>query len=100
MIMEVVEGETGFVGDDLASSGDRDENHEIGGVDEESRDSCFLVLGVQNSSLNGGTDLVPSTQKEHMQSNEEGVGLNNIKKQHTWTRLVRMDVGLMGIIKA
>lgn len=46
MIMEVVEGETGFVGDDLASSGDRDENHEIGGVDEESRDSCFLVLGV------------------------------------------------------
>lgn len=43
---------------------------------------------------------MPSTQKEHMQSNEERVGLSNIKKQHTWTRLVRMDVGLMGIIKA
>ena len=69
-------------------------------MDKESRESCSLVLGVQNSSLNGGTDLAPATQQEeHVPSNEEGAGLSNIKKQPTWTRLVRMDVGPVGIIK-
>lgn len=34
-----------------------------------------------------------------MQINDDGVGLSNIKKPSTWTRLVKMDVGPMGTIK-
>ena len=84
----------------MAGSGNRAETLGFGGVNKESRESCSLVLGVQNSSLNGGTDLAPATQQgEHVPSNEEGAGLSNIKKQATWTRLVRMDVGPVGIIR-
>ena len=99
MVMEVQEGVTGLVGDDLESHGDGADNHELGGMDKEGRVSCFVDLGVQNSSLGGGIDLVPAIHQEHVHYNEEGVGLSNNKKKNTWTRFVHMDVGPMGIIK-
>ena len=87
------------MGDDLASHGDGAENHGLGGVDKEGKVSCFVDLGVQNSSLDGGVDLVPAIHQEHVHYNEEGAGLSNNKKKNTWTKLVRMDFGPMGIIK-
>ncbi|KAK9998699.1 hypothetical protein SO802_018302 [Lithocarpus litseifolius] len=51
------------------------------------------------SSVNEGADLALSIQQEHMQSTEGGVGLSKIKKNPTWTRLVRMDAGPVELIK-
>ena len=92
---EVGEVATGLGGDDLGRHEVRVENNGLEGLDKENRDICSLVLGVPNSSVDEGTDLVQSLQPEHV----EGAGLSELKKQPTWTRLVRMDVGPMEIIK-
>ena len=34
-----------------------------------------------------------------MQISDAGVGLSNIRKSSTWTRLVRMEFGLVGVLK-
>ena len=61
-VMEVVGDEIRIVGEDLACSDNKVKNHGIGGgVDKESRESCFLVLGVQNSNLSVEIELVPAT---------------------------------------
>ena len=93
--MEVGEVATGLGGDDLSRHEVRVENHGLEGLDKENRDTCSLVLGVPNSSVDEGTDLVQSLQPEHV----ERAGLSELKKQPTWTRLVRMDVRPMEIIK-
>ena len=98
-VMEVVGGDTGLVGEDWADSEIRVENHGTGDVDKENKDSCSLFLGAQNSCLLEGTDLALATREVYGQSMDEGVGLSNIKKPSTWTRLVRMDVGLVGMLK-
>lgn len=43
--------------------------------------------------------MAPTIYKEHVQINDAGVGLNNIRKPSIWTRLVRMNVGLVGMLK-
>ena len=43
--------------------------------------------------------MAPKTHAEHVQINNAGVGLNNTRKISTWTRLVRMEVGLVGVLK-
>ncbi|KAL0008906.1 hypothetical protein SO802_010408 [Lithocarpus litseifolius] len=59
------------------------------------------VEGTQSiqSSVDEGADLAQSIQQEHVQSTEGGAGLSKIKKQPTWTRLVRMDAGPVELIK-
>ena len=98
-VREVGEGVTELMGDDLAGHGDGAENHRFRGMDKEGKVSCFVDLGVQNSSLDKEIDLAPTIHQEHVHCNEEGVGLSNNKKRNTWTRLVCMDVGPVGIIK-
>ena len=56
-------------------------------------------LGVHSLSLELGTDLAPTIHKEHVYCTEDGVGLSSNKKKNTWTRLARMDIGLVGILK-
>ena len=41
----------------------------------------------------------PAIHKEHMYCTEEGAGLSSNKKKNTWTRLVRINVGPIGILK-
>ena len=77
----------------------RAENRGLKGLDKENRNTCSLVLGVQYSSVDEGTDLAQSLQPEHVQSIVEEAGLSKLKKQPAWTRLVRMDVGPVEIIK-
>ena len=84
---------------EFAGHGDRAENHALGEVDKENRVSCSIDLDVHNSSLDVGTDLAPAIHKEHMYCTEEGARLSSDKKKNTWTRLVHMDVGTMGILK-
>ena len=43
--------------------------------------------------------MAAATCEVQMHSMAEGVGLCNIKKPFTWTRLARMDVGLVGRLK-
>ena len=43
--------------------------------------------------------MAPKTHAKHVQINNAGVGLNNTRKLSTWTRLVRMEVGLVGVLK-
>ena len=60
---------------------------------------CSLFLGEQTSCLPEGNEVAVATCEVQMQSMAEGVGLCNIKKPSTWTRLARMDVGLVGRLK-
>ena len=60
---------------------------------------CSLFLGEQTSCLPEGNEVAAATCEVQMQSMVEGVGLCNIKKPSTWTRLARMDVGLVGRLK-
>ena len=46
----------------------RAENHGLEGLDKENKDTGSLVLGVQNSSVDDGTDLAQSLQLENVQS--------------------------------
>ena len=98
-VMEVVGGVTESVGEDWVDSENRAENHGTGDMDKGNRDSCSLFLGVQNSCLHEGIELAPTTHEEHVQSIDDGVGLSNIKKPSTWTRLVWMDVGPVRMLK-
>ena len=66
MVMEIVGGATGLVGEDWADSEIRIENHGIGDMDEENKDSCSLFLGAQNSCLPKGIELAPTTHEEHV----------------------------------
>ena len=66
MVMEIVGGAIGLVGEDWADSEIRTENHGIGDMDEEKQDSCSLFLGAQNSCLPKGIELAPTTHEEHM----------------------------------
>ncbi|KAK7853578.1 uncharacterized protein CFP56_035475 [Quercus suber] len=98
-VLEHADGETGLVGADFADHGDWAENHGLGEVDMENRASGAVDIGVQSSSIEGGSDLVPALHKEQVVCTADGVGLNSNKKKTTWTRLARMDVGPMGILK-
>ena len=49
LVMEVVGGAIGSVGEDWADSEIRGKNHGTGDVDKENRDLCSLFLGAQNS---------------------------------------------------
>jgi len=42
---------------------------------------------------------VPKSHAEHVQISNARVGLNNTRKLFTWTRLVRMEVGPVGVLK-
>ena len=98
-VMEIGGGATRLVEAEFASHEDRAENHGLRDVDKENRVSCSIDLGVHNSSLDVGIDLGPAIHKEHMYCTEEGAGLSSNKKKNTWTRLVRMNVGPIGILK-
>ena len=98
-VKEVVGGVTEPVGENGADNGNRAESHGTRDVDKGNRDLSSLFLGVQNSCLHEGTELAPTTHEEHVQSIDDDVGLTNIKKPSTWTRLVRMDVGPVGMLK-
>lgn len=98
-VMEIGGGATRLVGDEFTGHRDRAENHGLGKVDKENRVSCSVDLGVHNSSLDVGTDLAPTNHKEHVYCIEEGAGLSSNKKKNTWTRLVRIDVRPVGILK-
>ena len=65
---EVGDVATGLGGDDLARHEVRAENHGLEGLDKENKDTGSLVLGVQNSSVDDGTDLAQSLQLENVQS--------------------------------
>ena len=71
-------------------------NQGSGDVDKGCRDSGSLILGGQNPCLHERTELAPTIHEEHMQISDVGVGLSNIKKSSTRTRLVRMDIRPMG----
>ena len=43
--------------------------------------------------------MAPTIQEEHKQISDASVGLSHILKPFTWTRLVRMDVGHVGMLK-
>ena len=58
-----------------------------------------MDLGVHNSSIEVGSDLALALHKEHVDCTKDGVRLNNNKKENTWTRLARMDVGPMEMYK-
>ena len=98
-VKEVVGGVTEPVGENGADNENRAESHGTRDVDKGNRDLCSLFLGVQNSCLHEGTELAPTTHEVHVQIIEDGVGLSNIKRPSTWTRLAWMDVGLVGILK-
>lgn len=66
MVMEVVGGAIGSVGEDWADSEIRGENQGTRVVDKENKDSCFLFLGAQNSFLPEGIELAPATHEEHV----------------------------------
>ena len=84
------------MGKDWADSGNMAKNQGSGDVDKGCRDSGSLILGGQNPCLHERTELAPTIHEEHMQISDAGVGLSNIRKSSTWTRLVRMDIGPMG----
>ena len=54
-------------------------------------DSDSLILGRPKPCLHGKLEVAPKTHAR--------VGINNTRKLSTWTRLVRMEVGLVGILK-
>ena len=85
--MESSGGATGLMGVEFVGHEDRAENHGLGEVDKENRVSCSIDLGVHNSSLDVGTDLVPVIYKKYVYCTKEG------------TRLARMDVGPMEMYK-
>ena len=60
---------------------------------------CSLFLGEQTSCLPEGNEVAAATCEVQMHSMAEGVGLCNIKKPSIWTRLARIDVGLVGRLK-
>ena len=97
--MESSGGATGLMGVEFVGHEDRAENHGLGEVDKENRVSCSIDLGVHNSSLDVGTDLVPVIYKKYVYCTEEGARLSSNKKKNTWTRLARMDVGPVEILK-
>ena len=43
--------------------------------------------------------MEPKVHAEHMQLSNDGVGLYNTTKLSTWTRLVRMEVGPVVVLK-
>ena len=43
--------------------------------------------------------MVPKIHAEHMQISNVRVGLNNTRKPSTWTKLVQMEVGHVGVLK-
>nr|POF20771.1 hypothetical protein CFP56_73626 [Quercus suber] len=76
-VLEHADGETGLVGADFADHGDWAENHGLGEVDMENRASGAVDIGVQSSSIEGGSDLVPALHKEQVVCTADGVGLNS-----------------------
>ena len=89
----------GLVGAEFADHGDWAENHGLGEVDMENRVSGVVDLGVHSSSIEVGSDLAPALHKEHVDCTEDGAGLNSNKKKNTWTRLARMEVGPVEMLK-
>ena len=98
-VMESVGGATGIMGEDWAGSGNIVENQRSGDVDKGHGDSGSLILGRQKPCLHERSEVAPTIHEEHVQISDAGVGLNNIRKPSTWTRLVRMDVGPVGVLK-
>lgn len=62
---EVGEVASGLGGGDLARHEVKDENHGIEGLDEENKDTCSLVLGVQNSSVDEGVITSTRARAKH-----------------------------------
>ena len=62
-------------------------------------DSDSLILGRPKPCLHGKSEVAPETHAKHVQINNAGVGLNKTRKLSTWTGLVRMEVGLVGVLK-
>ena len=99
LVMEVVGDDIGSVREDWADSEIMGEIPRTGDVDKDNRDLCSLFLGEQTSCMPEGTEVATATCEVHVQSMAEGVGLCNIKKPSTWTRLTQMDVRPVGLLK-
>ncbi|KAK7846682.1 hypothetical protein CFP56_007571 [Quercus suber] len=74
------------------------ENQGSGGVEKGGGDFDSL-LGGQKPCLHESSEVAPKSLTEHVQVSNVVVGLNNTRKLSTWTGLVRMEVGPVGIIK-
>ena len=98
-IMEGEGGVTGTVGEDWADSGNIAKNQRSGGMDKGGGDFGSLMLGGQKPCLHYRFEVVPIIHAEHIQISIVGVGSNKIRKPSTWTRLVRMEFGLVGVLK-
>nr|POF08814.1 hypothetical protein CFP56_46577 [Quercus suber] len=101
-IKPVMEGEGGAIGsveEDWADSENIAKNQESGGVEKGGGDSGSLISGGQKPCLHERSEVAPKIHAEHVQLSNVGVGLNNTRKPSTWTRLVRMEVGPVGVLK-
>ena len=87
------------MGEDWANSGNIVEIQGSGDVNKGGGDSGSLILGGQKPCFHERSEVVPTVHEEHVQISNARVRLNNIRKPSTWTRLVRMDVGPMGVLK-
>ena len=99
MVIEGERGATRSVGEDWVDSENIVENQGSGGVEKGGGDSDSLILGGQKLCLHERSEVVPKSHAEHVQISNVGVGLNNTRKLFTWTRLVRMEVGPVGVLK-
>ena len=99
MATEGERGAIGSAGEDWADSGNIAENQGSGGVEKGAGDFDSLILGGQKLCLHEGSKVAPKPHDEHVQISKAGVGLTNTRKLSTWTRLVRMEVGPVGVLK-
>ena len=87
------------MGEEWVDNGNIAEIQGSGDVNKGGGDSGSLILEGQKPCLPERSEVAPTVHEEHVQISNARVGLNNIRKPSTWTRLVRMDVGPVGVLK-